>query len=258
MKRTKIKPKYLNQISINKKTTTNNIIDNIENKIKKILLAFGLIILLLFWSAIILIIPTILGIDYTKLSEIGKIIYLFLCDISFLILLFFIYHKTLKKDFHNYFNKNWKKNLKESLHYWAIGLIIMIISNLIISILTNGKLATNEEEVRNLINLAPGLMAFELAIYAPLSEELIFRKSIKDITNNPYLYPILSGFIFGFLHVISSLETVLDLLYLIPYCSLGFVFAKLYQKTDNIFSSITVHSIHNSLALVLYLITGVK
>ena len=133
-------------------------------------------------------------------------------------------------------------NLKVAVHY-------------IIAILTNGKLATNEESVRSLIQLAPWYMAFELIIYAPISEELIFRKSIRKITNNRYFYVFLSGLIFGSLHVISSLNSPIDLLYLIPYCSLGFAFALLYSKTNNIFSTITIHSMHNTLALILYLIS---
>ena len=94
-------------------------------------------------------------------------------------------------------------------------------------------------------------------IYAPLTEEIAFRKSIKDACPNKELYIILSGLIFGGLHVITSLNNPLGFLYLIPYCSLGFVFAYLYQKTDNIFSTITAHSIHNTLALLIYL-RGIK
>jgi len=90
-------------------------------------------------------------------------------------------------------------------------------------------------------------------IYAPLTEELIFRKSIRDVIKNKWLYIIISGLIFGGLHVVSSIDSLIDLIYLIPYCSLGFVFASLYIKTNNIYSTIVAHSFHNTLALLLYL-----
>ena len=90
-------------------------------------------------------------------------------------------------------------------------------------------------------------------IYAPITEELIFRKSIKDFISNKWLYVIVSGLLFGGVHVISSLGSDWGFLYLIPYCSLGMVFAHLYYETDNIFSTITIHSIHNTLAILLYL-----
>ena len=145
------------------------------------------------------------------------------------------------------------KNIFTSLKYWLLGLSIMVISNSIITIVTNETLAANEEAVRNLIDTHPLYMAFQLIIYAPLTEELIFRKSIREITNNKAIYILLTGLIFGGMHVISSIQSAKDLLYLIPYCSLGFTFGYLYTKTDNIFSTITAHATHNTLALILYL-----
>lgn len=260
MKRNKIKPKYLKIIDNQKKEEKNsksepNIFDKFEKLIINTLISLGLILLLLVWSYIPMTILALFNINYTNFSEFGKIIYMLICDILLLLILIKIYHKDFFQNFHDYFHHNFKENLKTSLRYWGIGIVIMIISNLIITILTNGRIATNEEAVRELIQISPLYMAFELIIYAPISEELIFRKSIYNITKNRYIYILLSGLIFGGLHAISSFNSLIDLLYLIPYCALGFTFAALYSKTNNIFSTITIHSIHNTLALILYLIT---
>ena len=117
----------------------------------------------------------------------------------------------------------------------------------------NGKITDNEATIRGLIKLAPLLMGFEISIYDTIIEELIFRHNIRSITDNKYIYPLLSGLVFGILHIISSIESPLDIIYIIPYGSLGVAFAMLYRKTDNIFSSIVVHSIHNTLTLLLLL-----
>ena len=130
----------------------------------------------------------------------------------------------------------------------------MIISNTMITIITNGGIAGNEQAVRELIDKVPLYMAFQVMIYAPISEEIIFKKSIAKIFKNKYFYVIASGLIFGGLHVISSITTPIDYLYLIPYCSLGITFAILYQKTNNIFYTITAHAIHNTLAFIVYII----
>lgn len=254
MKKQKIKNKYLSQIK-NQKTPseTTNIFKKIEQKIWKFSLFLLLIILLLCWGLVPTIILQLLKIEPSTLSNTTKIIISTINDIALILIFIAIYFKELLQNFQNFFTKNFSQNLKTALKYWGIGLIIMIISNAIIAIITNGQLATNEESVRELIDLYPLYMVFQLIIYAPLTEELIFRKSIRDITSNKYLYPLLSGLIFGGLHVISSLKSITSLLYLIPYCSLGIAFALLYQKTDNIFSTITIHALHNSLALILYL-----
>lgn len=229
--------------------------DIIEHKIYQALKSLGLILLLLLWSSFLIIPLVIMGIDYENLNITSKGIILFLGDLTFLIFLIFLYRKTLIHDFKEFFQKNWKQNLKTAISYWLVGVFIMIISNLIISMIMNGKISDNEEAVREMILKIPLYMAFSLCIYAPLSEELIFRKSISEFTNHKYLYPLLSGLIFGGLHVITTIESTLDLLYLIPYSGLGIAFALLYQKTNNIFSSIIVHAFHNTLTLILFLVS---
>ena len=231
-----------------------DITDKVFTKLRSWCTPISLVLLMLVWQGLGVLLLSILGIDYEELSSIYKIIFLLGCDLSFIGVLFKFYGKTIKKDFKKFFNKKILKNIKLSFDYWIIGLIIMVVSNFIIAIITNGTLASNEEAVRELIDKVPLYMAFQVMIYAPLTEELIFRKSIRDCVKNKYLYILISGFIFGGLHVISSLGNMIDLLYLIPYCSLGFVFAALYYKTNNIFSTIVAHSFHNSLALILYLV----
>lgn len=130
----------------------------------------------------------------------------------------------------------------------------MYISNLFITFVLNKQLAGNEETVRNYLITLPLLMTFDAAICAPINEELTFRKSFKEIFPSKWVFVIMSGLIFGSLHVASYIETFSDIIYLIPYSALGIAFALLYYKTDNIFSSITMHSIHNLLASLLVLL----
>ena len=84
-------------------------------------------------------------------------------------------------------------------------------------------------------------MFFSVAIYAPFVEEMIFRKSIKDIfseynDNNliKYFYIITSGLIFSLLHTMGNATNTLDYLYTIPYLALGISLALTYYKTKNI------------------------
>lgn len=224
------------------------------DKIRKICNPIILILTMLIWQAIGIVLLRVFGINYNNLSEILKVVCLFIFDLLFIVFLVYIFRKDLYKNFKDYFNKNIFKNIKISFDYWIVGLIIMVISNLVIAILTNGTLADNEESVRSLIDKVPLYMAFQVMVYAPLTEELIFRKSISDAIDNKILFIIISGLVFGGLHVISSVESLIDLVYLVPYCSLGFIFAALYRKTGNIFSTIIAHSFHNSLALIIYLL----
>lgn len=231
-----------------------------KNKITPIIV----FILLLIGMSIFPYIPLqLFHINLNNLSSKMKILYEFFCNIGFMIIVFMIYHKTIIKDFNNY-KKNFKKNFKQAFSYYIIGFMIMIISNNLINIFFSGANANNEEAVRNLINIYPLYMFFSVSIYAPFIEEIIFRKSIKDCIlvydNNiftKYLYIILSGLIFASLHVLGVTSSYLDYLYIIPYLALGIAFSSLYYKTDNIFSTISMHSFHNTIALIIYLLAGV-
>lgn len=255
--------KYLNKINFNNDTNLSNKIDILEKKVFKFLTSFLLIILLLIWDIIPFEILKAfnIGVEIDPITNVkvlalpDNIIYTisFFNSLLFMGILIKIYYKDIKNNLYKYFNYNFKTNLKTSISYWGVGLSIMYISNIIIGIITNGKIAENEEAVRSLIDASPLYMAFSVMVYAPIAEELVFRKSFREFINSKWIYALVSGIIFGGLHALTSITDMISLLYLIPYCSLGIIFGLLYYKTDNIFSTIIVHSLHNTLALILYL-----
>lgn len=221
-------------------------------------------ILLLLGMSIFSYLPAaIFKIDLNKLSNSMKIAYEFSCNLGFMIVIFMLYQDSIIDNLKKYL-KEFKKNFKLSFSYYIVGFIIMIISNNIISIFFSEATANNEQAVRSLIDLYPLYMLFSVSIYAPFVEELIFRKSIKDCVLafgdnkiTKYLYIMISGLIFSSLHVLSTVSSFLDYLYIISYLALGISFAALYYKTDNIFTTITMHSLHNTIAILLYILVGV-
>ena len=193
----------------------------------------------------------ILHLDIEKFSNTGKILYNLATDLAILAILFIIYRKTLVKDWQN-FTKNLGNNLEFAFKYWLVGVIVMIISNLLITFLAPNAIAGNEEAVRNLINQYPLYMIFSVSIYAPFTEELIFRKSFKNVFSNKWVFVIISGLIFGGLHVIDyTFQNPLEILYILPYGILGGTFAYMDYEVDSVFPSITMHMLHNTLLTIL-------
>ena len=229
---------------------------------KKILPIIIFLILLLGMAYFPYIPMELFNINYDNFNMTMKSLYMFFCDIGYILILFILYKDKIIKDFKNYF-KDFSKNFEQSFKYYFIGVLIMMISNLILTIFVSSATANNEEAVRAMIDQVPLYMLFSVSIYAPFVEELIFRHSIKDSIicygNNKitkYIYIIISGFIFGFLHMSLDSTNYLDYLYIVPYMSLGVAFAALYHKSDNIFSSIVMHSLHNTVTVILYFITS--
>ena len=230
-----------------------------KNKIR----AISIFILLFIGMFIFSYIPIeLFHIDINNMSDKMKIMYQFSCDIGYMLIIFTLYRIDLVDNFKKYI-KNSKKLFGISVSYYIIGFIIMFISNSVIAMLFSEATPHNEEAIRDLISLYPGYMFFSTAIHAPFIEEIVFRKSIRDAVTSfgknkciQYLYIAISGLVFSALHVIGSVTVPLDYLYIIPYLGLGCAFAALYYKTDNIFSTIVLHSLHNTIAIIIYFLVG--
>lgn len=220
-------------------------------KIKEIIKFILIFLLYLFYSDIIIIILTKLGVNIKVLPNNLKIAIMFLINLSLMIMLFIFYSKSIKENLKD-LKLNFKSYIKDNFKYYVIGLLIMIISNIIISFFIEGN-STNETLIREYINIMPIYMIFSSCIYAPFTEEMVFRKSLRNCFNNKVLYILLSGLIFGSMHLLSA-SNLVELVFLIPYSSLGCVFAYMYYKTNNIFVPMTFHMVHNTIIVINYLL----
>lgn len=126
-----------------------------------------------------------------------------------------------------------------------------MISNLIIKLFIDSNLPNNEQTIRDIFGISPIYIFFSAVIYAPIVEELVFRYSFKKIFSNKWIFIILSGLIFGGMHVFNNFENLTDLLYIIPYSAPGIVFAYMLEKSDNVFVPISFHFIHNGILISL-------
>ena len=86
---------------------------------------------------------------------------------------------------------------------------------------------------------------FELIIYAPIVEELVFRLTIRKIIKNDKLFILISTLLFGFIHILFYNYHGLEYLLVLPYMYSGFVLAYTYQKTNNILTTMILHFINN-------------
>lgn len=170
-----------------------------------------------------------------------------LINLLVLVIFILIFRKTIIPHFDD-FKKNWKNYIKKYYKYWIIGLTLMVISNLIIS--SQIGMPTNEELNRNIMFEMPIYSLLTMIIIAPITEELMTRILLKNISKKPYLYVFLSGLIFGSLHLISA-TSLSEIFYIIPYGVLGSSFAAMYYKSNNIWTSIFFHSLHNFIAVLL-------
>lgn len=175
--------------------------------------------------------------------------------------LILIYHKSLKKEWHLFWNKK-KENTKVALSNWGKGIVLMILSN-IIALSVIGNISGNEELNREILTKMPVYAITVMCFFGPFIEEMIFRKTFRPAFQNKYVFALTTSFIFAFLHVINSFDVLTlsamlagwkQFFFLLPYGSLAFFFALSYYDTKTIFTSTLAHMFHNNLTVLLILL----
>jgi len=99
----------------------------------------------------------------------------------------------------------------------------------------------------------PVLAFFQMAICAPVIEELIFRRAIKVIAPNRLVYYIASVLLFGFFHIIWGFTFPASFLLMFGSAGAALALAYIYDRSNNIWCSILAHLINNVLAVIVML-----
>ena len=222
--------------------------------LRNALIGTGVIFLYLIASSLPYEFLKIFNINYKNLNILSKSIYLIIYEISLTALIIYIYRKDIIPNLKK-FIKNNVKYFKKYIKYWFLMLILMICSNLIVTFFTTNDIATNQETIIDTLKVAP-IYTFIITVFvAPILEELVFRLSFRKIfAHTNFLFIFFSGLFFGGMHVLGSLNNLIDLLFIIPYSIPGFMFAYLYSKSKNIFVPISLHFMHNTIMMILQLL----
>jgi membrane protease YdiL (CAAX protease family) len=106
--------------------------------------------------------------------------------------------------------------------------------------------APEQEDIAESFGTLP-LQVLLIAIAAPISEEVCFRGMVFGglRTRLPALVAaLISGAIFGAMHVVTGLSAVP------PLIAFGVIIALLYERTGSIVPGILLHMLNNSVALI--------
>ena len=222
--------------------------------LKNMFKGLKVLVLYLFMSVLSYILLALFGINLDKLNIIIKQIYLILFESGIIFIITLMYKEEFISNFKD-FKKNWFTYLKKYTKCWIVALILMILSTLVISIFTKTFESENQKIIIDQIHKMPLYTFIMIVILSPIIEELVFRLSFKKIfPHTKFLFIFFSGLFFGFIHVIGNLENIINLLYIIPYSIPGFIFAYIYDKSNNICIPISLHIIHNIFMMIIQII----
>ena len=230
--------------------------DNVKN-IFKLIISFVLFFNL---SLVIAYIFKLVGINYSNFNYIDyACLNTFIELIMFVVVLLF-YKKYLKKDL-VLFKLNKKDYIKKIISYFLIFLVVKygvaLFSSLLLVMLGSDLVTSeNQESVVTLAKTLPFMMMISTSLLAPFVEEGIFRLGIKKVINNKYLFILVSGLIFGFMHIFpTELPLYVALIESLNYVTMGLLLAYIYNETDNIYVVVIIHALNNLLSMLMILAT---
>lgn len=177
--------------------------------------------------------------------------YVFL--VGTLTVLFFT-RKKLKAEwikFKEYFKKYEFKIIK---NYVSSYLVMILINVILIYVFKIEDSSANQQAVESILFSSPFMVGIVTIIFAPLLEEIVFRGGLfLGIQSKVGTLPatLISSLSFGLIHVLPQLQVSsnpLEILFIIPYASLGFFMVKSVKDTNSLWGGIGFHFINNLVA----------
>lgn len=218
------------------------------------------ILLLLFFrvSRVIGIIFRALGFDTSTFNNSDMVYVNLLIDLILITVVFIFYYKNLGDDF-NKVKKGYWKYFDKLLRFFGICLFVKIVASFASSFLgiaigLKDITSDNQNTIGTLSNVNPLLMVLLSCVFAPITEECIFRLGFRKVIKDNYVFMAVSGLVFGLMHVFPTHLTIdIALVQGIVYVAMGVFLAYVYLDTDNIWTSIGVHALNNILSMVMIL-----
>jgi len=160
-----------------------------------------------------------------------------------------VFYKQLIHDF-KIFKSYFKEYFVLILKTWGKALVLIMITTIIIQIITHTTQANNQIALQNSFNSNPVFIAILAMFYAPIAEELMFRGVFRKFIKNEKIFVIVSGVVFGLMHVIDDSKTLAEFSYVFVYSILGIYLAGIYAKTNNLCTNIFMHFMQNTLSVI--------
>ena len=167
-----------------------------------------------------------------------------IADFLLLGLIVFIYYNSIKEDFKK-LKTNFKKVALKSLAIFAIGLVLYTITSIIIVTLFPNIESDNTNSLLNIFDNQPILLFISTIFYYPIIEELVFKKTFKDIINNKWAFVIITAILNASFEVLLSYNNLINIVNIIPSFILYATYSYMYYERDSIVVPIAYRMLYN-------------
>ncbi len=161
------------------------------------------------------------------------------------------------------FKKERKLSLKKMVVTIVSCIFIMyffnILFNIFMQLLDGPSTSNNQQALTSQVANNVYMYTIMTCVFAPFLEEIVFRGGIFRTLRTKWgfiLAAIISSFLFGFVHIASSLRIgdFQDVIYIFLYSGLGFCFCFAYEYNKSIAACIILHGLYNMVGMLPFLI----
>ena len=162
--------------------------------------------------------------------------------LMFLIIL--IYSNDIKTDLENYKN-NFKKLALKGLKIFLIGIILYTIVTSIVYVIVPDITNDSANSLLNIFDKSPFLLLLSTVFYYPIVEELVFKKTFKDLITNKWAFILITAIINGSFEIMLSYTSIINLINIIPAIVFYGILSYIYYDTDNVVVSMSYRMFYN-------------
>jgi len=119
--------------------------------------------------------------------------------------------------------------------FMVVKYIVGVVVTLLLSLLGLSTVIENQALVESFVDVSIPLLVISSCIFAPITEEFLFRGAIKEAIKNKWVFITVSGLIFGLMHVLDGYTLILGVLLVGLY--LDFIINK-YKGRERVYLSI--------------------
>ncbi len=184
------------------------------------------------------------------------------------IILLIIGRTYLTIDFKKFYINKSKKEIIINILLIILSVVIFssisfganILGELVLNKLGYEGTSKNEEAIQLMIKYSSkALLGLQIILFAPIVEELVYRKSIFELSNNlkPIYRILISALIFTLPHMLSTSNVSIGIWFILffIYYLAGFLLALIYQLfKENIYASLFAHQANNLVAFLGYIL----
>lgn len=169
----------------------------------------------------------------------------------FALLILYLYRNTFKRDFKD-IKENKKKYLSSILTNVVLIFVIMLVTNALIGMIFDIKQTSeNDYSLLSMFKKSPIVLMFLTSLYYPVIEGVIFRKSVRDIIDNKWMFIMFSSVFYFFFNVAYTSLSFTSIITSLCYLFSMMLLSSYYYKTNNSTASVLVMMIYNIIISIL-------